>query len=347
MRMVVLSVLLLVAVAPVYAAGADKAVSDDCRDDQGKDRCARQMQEKMRASYGLEDVEALMKAGVSLRRAMYVDGYGNDEVAISFIRKPGASPFVEIRSPCVGEKDCPAPLVAPVASKTWDRIITWSENFDEKLAREIEKQDQGDDKAIRICLHSWVVVAEAVDAPEIDQFSQKHGTEKGTIRKDTEDACVDGLAVPFAFRLADAAFESLPECSTLNPAHFRNVPTLLSYCTYLRGDRIAAGEAYALVRELNAIEPNEATDFEKFFKYDVQSRAADLARDVGKGNLSIWAPEALDRDNAKAKGAVYFEDEDSDKQFIAEIELMLVRESDGFLITGYTMSERKPLEDKD
>jgi hypothetical protein len=346
MRMIFLLASLWFAIAPTYAAGADKEVSNDCRDDDGNDRCAPKVQEKMRASYGLEDADALMKAGVTLRRAMYVDGYGRDVLAISFVRKPGVSPFVEIRLSCAGKKDCPPALSAAVSSKMWEQVIEQSRNFDQKLAAELASAPKGEDIPIAICMHSWVVVAEAVDAPQIDQSVASREKTKGEIRRDTEDACAKGLAVPYAFQLAKLALDSLPECGGLAADDFRNTPMLLSTCAALRGDRLAAVDAYALVRDLRDVDLDEPADLAKFFTFEGRSRAAEFARQLAKGQLYLGSPDASDRNNATVKGEVgFFGEGDGDNGSSAPIELKLVREYSNFKIADFNIGARKPVTD--
>jgi hypothetical protein len=347
MRALILLVSLAFAIAayPDLALGADKPVSEDCRDDRGNDRCASDIQKKMRSSYGLDDAESLMAAGVTVRRAMYVDGYGRDVIAISFVRKPGASPFVEIRSPCAGQEDCPIPVSTVVSPKLWGKVIEQSQNFEQKLASELASDPTGKDAPITICVHSWVVVAEAIDAPAINQSVSSQEMTKGALRRDTEDSCTKGLAVPYSFQLAERALESLPECSGLDLDRFRNIPMLLATCNQLRGDRLAAADAYALVRDLNNVDWDKPADFQGFFALHARSRMAAFARDLGKGKLYLRTPHATDPDNANVKGEVAFYDSESDTTTRAPVALTLAREYGDFKIVDYNVGARKPVRD--
>lgn len=329
------------------AAEKDDVFERGCGDDDGNDRCAADTQKKMRASYGIEDAKTLMESGVTLRRAMIVDGYGNDIIAVTFARKPGSSPAVEIRSPCFGKKDCPDPMTASVTPQIWERVLNQSENFDQKLAREIPVKERGKDEPITLCLHGWVVVVEAADAAQLEQNVLPAGKRPGELRSDTEGGCADGLALAYAFELVELARQSLPECGTLKSEWFRNSSMLLSNCAYLKGDRHAAGQAYALLEKLPRRIGDDEDSIKDAFAWDKKELVEQFKKAWGDGVLYLDAPEAIDQDNATVKGTLVFDNDETKKAEGSEVTLTLVRESDYFEIAAFEIGERKPMPELD
>jgi hypothetical protein len=344
MRLLVAITLFLIAVSaqPALAEKAGEDVWDrGCGDDDGNDRCDADVQKKMRESYGLQDMQTLAKQGVTLRRAMIVDGYGNDTISVSFLRKPGQSPSIEVRLPCASDKQCPSPLTANVGSQIWSQVLNQSDKFDQKLASELKDKENSEDKAIILCMHGWVVVVEAVDAAEIDLSGKPQENRKAIFRSDTESACAGGLAVPYAFQLADWAYDSLPECSGLNLKDFRNAPMLLATCARLGGDRLAAADAYELVGKLRNLDFDEKADAKELFSPESKARAADLVRELRGSRLYLDPPNAQDYEHATIEANVYFEGPSEGEEVYAPITFTLERIWDDFLIVDYTVGERK------
>ena len=332
-----------------------------CSDDQGVDRCDGETQRRMRESYGLADARSVLDSGITLRRAMFVDGYGRDVAAIDFVRRPGEEPRVEVRTPSTPDEEATPPLTAPLSLESWHAAIGRSENFDQKLAREMPAADQSSEAPpINLCLHSWVVVVEAVDAPRVSPnilvgtdsrgqvgdlaLAVEAPTLPGIIRSDTEDACADGLAIPYAFAIADLAHRSLPQCSTLDLDDFRNSAMLLATCHRLRGDRHTAGEAYALSERLqNALRGADPRALQWLFVGTGAARADTFREAIGEGKLYLGPPEAEDFDRASVSGSVYFpaaDDEGQDQ--IADVELHLLRQTGEFRIDTFAVGERRP-----
>lgn len=75
-----------------------------CGDDNGTDRCDGAVQERMRELYGIEPPEALLAKGATIRRAMFVDGYGNDVAAITFAYPLAPRPTSRSALPIVGAR---------------------------------------------------------------------------------------------------------------------------------------------------------------------------------------------------------------------------------------------------
>ncbi len=318
---------------PLQAAENKPSVWDrGCGDDDGNDRCSEKVQRKMRGLYGLDPVEQFAKKGKSVRRTMFVDGYGNDLLAISFIQSADGSAQVELRLPCAGSPHCTPPLLAPASAASWDsvaRLPIGLENGKPGAART-------SDGEIAICLHSWVVVIEAVD-----QDLKRAG------QLATENSCADGPAVPYASAMADQALANLPDCSALKPDEFRNIPSLLAICTSLRGDRRAAGEAYSLARQLEHRGTQEGTALDELFIRSALGRVNDLRAALKSDYLKFDRIEGTDRDHARISGSIHRYSADGEQKRIAKLELEFVREDGRMKIARYRLGPFKVVPDED
>ena len=115
----------------------------------------------------------------------------------------GAPPELVVHVPRGEGGEVPEPMRAPVPEPVWDALVRRSQHFDRSLAGQSEPADP---TVIMVCLHSWVYTVEAIDPPLSEGRSP-------TVRRDTEDACEDGLAAAFADELERAAVELLPACA--------------------------------------------------------------------------------------------------------------------------------------
>ncbi len=190
----------------------------DCTDDRGTDRCTAQALAAQRARYGLPPIEELTGARAQVMRALFVDGYGREVVAVSFLREAGREPRVEVRSGAATAEG----MTAAVPATMWEALTNDGRHFDRVLA------PAGGDAPI--CLHSWMTTVEAADATGV--------------RRRTEDSCSGALAIAHADRLAQAAVTLLPACALLDPQRHRNAAARLARCTNLAGDRMAAAQAF-------------------------------------------------------------------------------------------------------
>ena len=342
--------------APVTAQEVeedDSVFERGCGDDRGTDRCSDEVQAKMRALYGLESAEELGKSRTSVYRAMFVDGYGNDMVAISFVREPGRSPYVDARSPGIKPEEA-QPLQANISEELWTRIQELSENFDQALAK-----DNADTGTIKLCLHGWFVVAETVQvrAPIRSTVSSKDGdgnrTEETvirelepTIRRDAEGACADGLANPYAFQLAYEASRVLAECSGLDLDDFRNIPQLLATCHRLKGDRLAAARAYSLVEAVNRYRwRKDPREFSAHFAYGDEDEQAAFIAMLDAAVLYFDMPEAVSPYEAVMRGALYYYPEEEEADLPSEqatLQISLEGSGNSFEIRSWAVSPREP-----
>ena len=217
-------------------AAAPQDVPDRCRDDRGKDRCAVAAQDRMRGLYSFQPIEEAAESGATIRRIMYVDGYGRDLVAVEFVRGVASDPTVRIIVPHQLDWSGFPSLQTTMDLQSWEKVLEGSRNFH----RNFESKD---DRQVRICVHGWVYSVEAVD--------QQQG--KPLIRTKVEDACVDGPAAPFATEAANVALSLFPPCLMLDRSDYRNAATILSICHKLIGDRFSAAAFLNRVDGLNRL----------------------------------------------------------------------------------------------
>lgn len=324
-----------------------------CGDDRGNDRCDDETRKKMLGLYGLESAERLADRNVALFRAMIVDGYGNDTVAVSFIREPGRSPYVDVRAPSL-KPDEEQLLRSPVSFEVWETVRAASSNFDRLLASEL--RPEGDSRTI--CLHGWVAVAEVVDpsnpyvstVTSIEEGQRKSRTEivrsTASVRRDTESACANGLAMPFAFELAGIARKQIGECSALDIDDFRNSATLLALCHRLRGDRHAAAEAHQTIKKLEAGLRSNAEKFDRNFVSMDEEVAERFKKDTEGASIFFGAPNAHSPTDATVEAQLFYTlDEGAEyPDGMATMTIQLYRYASSFNILSWELSERRPFE---
>jgi hypothetical protein len=209
----------------------------DCLDEAAVDRCDPAQQGRVRAMYGVATIEAHRDAGDQVRRVFYVDGSGNDVLAIVFIRAPGRDPELRVHFRREQGEPGPAAMVALVPAGQWSALIERSAHFDRAMVPRPVPTDEE-----TICTHGWVYTVEASDpAPS--------ASPSGSVRRRTESACHDGLAAAYAVEIYRAALALLPYCGQLDSRQHRNPAMQIEACRALRGDRLAA----AMV--MNRVEP--------------------------------------------------------------------------------------------
>lgn len=233
-----LAALLLVLISA--AAFAAQQVPPDCSDDRGVDRCSPEQHRRVPELYGLNPIEDHARRGDQVRRAFYVDGYGRDLLAISFVRSAGRDPRVMLHIPKVSGDAVVEPSEALVPEPIWDRVLARGAHFD----RALTPRSGADEKSI--CLHSWVSTIEAADGVP-------NQGRTAAVRRETEDACENGLGWAYASDLADFAVDLFPYCSALERSQRRNSETLLRTCATLKGDRLAAAKAHNQLFKLNQL----------------------------------------------------------------------------------------------
>jgi hypothetical protein len=241
MRWLAVLVFIVFAATPGAFAqpAADEVLYNNCDDDDGEDQCDADVQRRVRSMFEVQSIEELGSAGAQVRRVFFVDGYGSDMPVVSFERVPGESPRVEVSVRTFGDEERVVKMVALAPLPVWASVLRETTYFDRTFAP-LPPGPPSDE--LSICLHSWVVTIEAADP-----------NEERPIRRSTQDACNDGLAVGAGFEMARHAYELLPHCNALDLNNYRNVVVLLAACALLEGDRIAAAEATNRYEDLDGV----------------------------------------------------------------------------------------------
>jgi hypothetical protein len=242
-----LAILLLVLAGTSAEAAPPSREGRDCRGKDGVDRCAEAELRRRLAVFGLDPIERHREAGDQVRRALYVDGYGRDMVAIAYVRPRGRDPVVRVHfRRREGEAQLPT-LEAPVPQGVWDDLLRRSARFD----RTLDSVREVDDGTMLLCIHGWDYTIEAYD-PYLSEF------EFGEVRRKTENACDEGLVEILAQEMYEAAIPLLPPCALLDRTQYRNGAVQLMTCGRLRGDRLAAA---AVVNRLDRFKSLESDPF--------------------------------------------------------------------------------------
>lgn len=314
----------------------------DCRDDDMVDRCSPRQQRKVRRLFGVKSLEAHRDAGDQVRRAFYVDGYGNDVVAIAFVRPKGHGPTLFVHFPRRGDEERIEPLQAPVPQDVWDSVLDRWRDFDRKRQGPQPPTKVSDpDVVMTLCIHSWVYTVEATD-PALA------GSRPATLRRKTEDACDNGLAEAYATELQRVAVPLLPACARLDREMHRNEATLLSACRLLRGDRLAAAEVMNRLDELRRVDgPEEAPEIAGLFARHAEIKWAGESLDRKDGAAAAWARriaeggrtilyydsvEGESADRVRFLGQFSRYVEDGERSLQARVEQIWVREDGEFRI---------------
>jgi hypothetical protein len=321
--------------------------TENCSDDRGIDRCQPEQQRRVRELFGVEPIEAHRDAGDQVRRAFYVDGYGRDVVAITFIRPKGGDPSLWVHFPDRNPGRPPEPLRAAVPLGVWNEVVERSSHFDRTLARSpaVKPASRGD-QVITMCLHSWVYTIEASDPADA-------GGRPATVRRKTEDACDNGLGKAYADGLQKAAVSLLPHCDRLDPSQHRNEATLLSDCRLLRGDRLAAAEVMNRMHSLRSVDgPKDGVLINGLFDSDAQIIWAGEKFATFGGAADHWAKKIGEGQGRTTLFYDYIEGESAARvRFVgslartsadgtyrtARVEQIWVRKHDDFVINSATV----------
>jgi hypothetical protein len=237
MKRALFSFILALLPAPAVAQDA-RDFASGCADDSGGDRCSEAAVKAWQDLYSLSPIEKMAQDGATVRRVLYVDGYGNDWLAISAIRAKGARPILELRTP---RRDGQAATTrqSAISEAVWDDILADAE----AAHRRYRDEPEPDGGEISICLHGSVSRVESADPRRLATNVLGQLWLDATSRGTTSSACQANPASKFARHLAQAAVRSFPECAALDIDGKRDLVTLLETCLRLSGDLIAAGHA--------------------------------------------------------------------------------------------------------
>jgi hypothetical protein len=267
----------------VCAAGAD-AQTPPCTEDRLFDRCDPEQHRRVLELFGMPPIETHHEAEDWVRRAFYVDGYGNDVVAISFIRTRGREPFVSVHVPRRDGGPAQSPLIASVPQDVWVDVLRRSTLFD----RELVPPRPDNSGWETICLHPWVWTVEGTDPPP------DVGPRTG-IRRKVQNSCDYGPAGQFADELAIAALSLLSYCRSLDLADYRSEGLLLAECFKLHGDRNAAAVTRNRVADLQyASDFGQPSAMGLIFASDAVMELNGNVQDAGEPediwSKQVWGP---------------------------------------------------------
>jgi hypothetical protein len=227
---------------------AQDSVDRNCLDDNGQNRCGEKALAKTRERYDVSDAKTQAAEGTYLRRAMIVDGYGRDVLAVLFVREKGRDPYVEIRGAMAAERKEPRLIRTPMSEFDWNRVIAAGTFFDRDIAPNTALAD--DKESIPICLHSWMVLVESANPARLSSNMIPATLVESEIRSKTQNTCGGGLAVEYAFQLVSLAHEMIPVCKNISIETQRNKVMVLNACLSLSGDRAAAANGLTLFDEI-------------------------------------------------------------------------------------------------
>jgi hypothetical protein len=196
----------------------------------------------MRALYGVQSIEAHQATGDQVRRIFYVDGYGRDLIAVTFLRPRRGAPLVSVHYPRQRSGEMPDALRIPVPRPVWAQILSAADTFERTVP------GRGDPQSV--CFHSWVWTIEMADPV-------RTGSRPPGVRREVEDACALGPGERYADALASAALTLLPACAMLDRFWYQDAATKLAACRILHGDRLAAAEVLNGANSFRRIERTE------------------------------------------------------------------------------------------
>ena len=271
---------MLMSLIAAMALAAVVPMKDTCRDDDGNNRCSTAVQKKMRAAYRLSPIESYAKAQV--RRIFFVDGYGNDTVALEFVRAAGRDPVVRAHFPIVpGEPDV-SPLEKELTLSQWSDVLALSRDFDKQF---IQPKINEDADSISVCIHSWVYWGEAIDPGKKP-------------RSVVDNACNDPPVETFAWQAAKMAIAAFPHCDLLDRTLGRNETALLASCSGLAGDRLAAARVFNDSKGFRFLDDKEGGKLAEFSDYEMKLDLQGTTY-AGKDALAAW-------DSFFADGKTYY-----------------------------------------
>lgn len=315
-------------------------VPDSCRDDDGQDRCAPAKQAEMRALYGVAPIEKFAADKSQVRRVFYVDGYGNDVVAIEFVRAAGQDATVKVHHP--GDPV----MESKLSEGAWTDLIRRSAFFDRSFesVRQAAKKKSADDEMV-ICLHSWVYWVEGT------------GTGEKT-RSRVDDACNDSPTEEFAWEAARSAVAAIPYCAALDRQFHRNEATLLGSCSSLRGDRLAAARVFNEAKGFRALDDRDSgiapfADYRVSLDWDGKVSTGDAAKTFWMSKLKendqlnyfFDQVEGLTAENVLVKGNLYrHADGPTEIDEVAHVEMMWEAAGPDVQIRSINVGPFRPLQ---
>ena len=212
----------------VTAPAIDAQGIAHCADDSGVNRCDADQRQRMFERYSLPSLALAMGDNQTIIRIFYIDGYGRDLVAITFVRDGNGTDRTSIAYPSDGAGALNEALNAPFPAAAWSDLRQRAE----PLFANPETSERKASEPPSICLHGWMFDLESADRARSD--NSVHA------RKRIVHACDDQMVPRFALDAAAVALEQFPACAALDPAQYRHAPSRLSACRLLNGNQLEA-----------------------------------------------------------------------------------------------------------
>jgi hypothetical protein len=197
-------------------------------------------------------IEEHQKRGEQVRRVLMFGRGGAPRIAVTFIRSPGQSPKIVATTPAERGGEASTSIETPLSAEEWEEVIERSQHFHRTLAPEPTEM-----RGIIVCSDGTPVVAEASDPRSPDAYSD------APLRRRAEHDCF-GLTEAFENWAADFALARFPECAWLRVHGL--AANILAACARFSGDKVAAAQAYNMVREWPELsEPEHLAAFRNHF----------------------------------------------------------------------------------
>lgn len=185
---------------------------------------------RQREQLKVDALPALAAADVQIIRIFTADGFGGRFAAISYVRRPGEEPAIEIAA------GGPRPsLSMPISAEAWDQALLEVANFDASPA------PRAGAVPFPPCLHPWQARIEVVD--------RRYTGAPPRVRAKSQLQCEDGSTYAIALLLTQQAKKLIPSCALLEDRFgFGSAASLLTFCAAMKGDKAAVAQAHNVFR---------------------------------------------------------------------------------------------------
>lgn len=205
---------------------------------------------EQRRAQGLEDLSALAKKKVQIVRIFMQDGFGSRPPTISFVRRPGHEPTLEIAT--IAQDDGAPAIAVPIPLEAWLRVRGQVAYFDAPAP------PPPPGVSIAPCVHPYSARIEVTDPAEPGAPLRE--------RSAFQSQCPGGPTYAAAIQLAPQAKALIPSCALLNDNLFGGAPWALSFCAAMRGDKVAVAQARNVLGSPWLMNPRSA-DFAPFLQH--------------------------------------------------------------------------------
>lgn len=169
-------------------------------------------------------IEAEAETGAEVYRVRMNDGYGRGLPVVTFARRVGHSPALEVITPKGGR------LNVVISADVWNRVRKRAEHADRSLV------PVGEAESRTICLHPWMATVEMANTETVQNG-------RVPVRKASESSCVPGLTWSYGAELVELAWNSAMPCDVMDTPDMSAIMAL-GWCADFQGDRLAAASLF-------------------------------------------------------------------------------------------------------